>query len=138
MDSSRDTDESTPRAELPDQTTVAADEAPGRLQQAIAVFRFGMGVVFVALGIVGSLLPVMQGWIFFLLALVMFFPDDPRVEKVLRRIQSRFPRFVRFLRRIGVGTQDTPHLAMLDVGEVIHHHQHHHGTDEEEPPAGDA
>ena len=93
---------------------------PTRLIQAIALFRFAMGMLCVGLGIIGSLLPILQGWIFFVLALVMFFPDDPRVEKVLQKADPRFPRLVKFLRRIGVGTQDTTRMARVDV---LHPHE---------------
>ncbi len=93
---------------------------PTRLQQAIALFRFAMGMLCVGLGIIGSLLPILQGWIFFLLALILFFPDDPRVEKVLQKAGPRFPRLVKTLRKIGVGTQNTTRMAKVDV---LHHHE---------------
>ena len=64
--------------------------------------RIGLGVIFLILAIVGALVPVMQGWIFLLLALAMFFPAHPRVTKLIRKIEPRWPRFVRFLRKLGV------------------------------------
>ena len=70
--------------------------------------RIALGVGFLLLGVVGSLLPVLQGWIFFLLALVMFFPEHPRVEKTLQKYETRLPRLVAFLRRIGIGHEREP------------------------------
>jgi uncharacterized membrane protein YbaN (DUF454 family) len=65
--------------------------------------RIGLGIIFLILAVIGAVVPIMQGWIFFLLALVMFFPSHPRVEKVVRRIEPRWPRLVRLLRKLGVG-----------------------------------
>jgi hypothetical protein len=89
--------------------------------------RFVAGIIFLALGVVGSLLPVMQGWIFFLLAALMFFPNHPRAEKGLVKLERRLPRFVGMLRRLGFGRREDE-LANLDVGEWVHEHQpfHHH------------
>lgn len=89
--------------------------------------RFVAGIIFLALGVVGSLLPVLQGWIFFLLAALMFFPNHPRTEKGLARLERRFPRVVGRLRRMGFGRTDDE-LANLDVGEWVHEHKpfHHH------------
>ncbi|HEU5162998.1 MAG TPA: hypothetical protein VFV54_07630 [Thermoanaerobaculia bacterium] len=91
--------------------------------------RFVAGIIFLALGVVGSLLPVMQGWIFFLLAALMFFPNHPRAEKGLQKLERRLPRLVGWLRRLGFGHLEDE-LANLDVKEWVHehdpfHHKHH-------------
>ncbi|MHB0969681.1 MAG: DUF454 family protein [Thermoanaerobaculia bacterium] len=65
--------------------------------------RLTFGVIFFLLGIVGSLLPVLQGWMFFLLAAVMLFPKHPRVERLLARAEAKMPRTVEWLRRRGIG-----------------------------------
>lgn len=94
--------------------------------------RFSLGIVFLILGVVGSLLPVLQGWIFFLLAALMFFPNHPRTEKGLQKFKKRMPRFVAWLRRLGFGADDEDSLANLDVADLLHHHhQQHH---EHRPP----
>ena len=62
------------------------------------VLRYSFGVLFVLLGIVGVFLPILQGWLFFALALLMFFPDHPRVHSSLGKLEPRFPRLVRGLR----------------------------------------
>jgi uncharacterized membrane protein YbaN (DUF454 family) len=65
--------------------------------------RIALGVVFIILGIIGSLLPVMQGWIFFLLAFLVLFPDSPYAVKILDKAERKMPRLVAWLRRMGIG-----------------------------------
>ncbi|HVR43872.1 MAG TPA: DUF454 family protein [Thermoanaerobaculia bacterium] len=98
--------------------------------------RLAAGFVFLILGVVGALLPVLQGWIFFLLAALMFFPNHPRAEKGLRRLERRMPRLVRWLRRLGFGTIEGE-IINLDIGELVHHHHDHpHEESERERQAG--
>ena len=93
--------------------------------------RFVAGIIFLVLGVVGSLLPVLQGWIFFLLAALMFFPNHPRAEKGLQKLERRLPRFVGWLRRLGFGRREDE-LANLDVTEWVHEHDPFHRN----PPHG--
>ena len=75
--------------------------------------RITLGVVFTALGIVGSVLPIMQGWIFFMLAFLVLFPDSPWAIKILDKVEPKMPRLVAWLRRLGVGRHratDTIHV----------------------------
>jgi uncharacterized protein len=65
--------------------------------------RLIFGVIFLILGVIGSLLPVLQGWMFFVLAAMMFFPQHPKVDKMLIRLEPRMPRFIAWLRRYGIG-----------------------------------
>jgi uncharacterized membrane protein YbaN (DUF454 family) len=69
----------------------------------ILVIRLTLGIVFTGLGIVGSVLPIMQGWIFFLLAFLVLFPNSPWAVKILDKVQPRMPRLVAWLRRLGIG-----------------------------------
>ncbi len=69
--------------------------------------RISLGVLCLVLGVIGAVLPVMQGWIFFLLAGVLFFPRHKYTHEVLRRGELHLPRFVAFLRRLGVGHHAT-------------------------------
>lgn len=64
-----------------------------------------MGIGFLILGVIGSLLPVLQGWIFFLLALITFFPEHPRVAAALVKAEPKVPRLVKFLRKLGIGVE---------------------------------
>lgn len=67
--------------------------------------RIILGIVFVILGIIGSLLPVLQGWLFFLIAFLLLFPKTRFTEKILVKAQPKLPRLVGWLRRNGVGRQ---------------------------------
>lgn len=67
--------------------------------------RLILGVVFIILGIAGSVLPILQGWILFLLAFLVLFPRTAMTEKILQKAAGRLPRLVAYLRRLGIGTQ---------------------------------
>lgn len=69
------------------------------------VLRIGLGIIFFLLGIVGSLLPIMQGWIFFLLSFLLFFPQSRFTQKILTKAEPKLPRVVAYLRRLGIGQQ---------------------------------
>lgn len=79
--------------------TGSATLSPGML----LFLRITLGVVFAILGVVGSLLPIMQGWIFFLLAFLVLFPESPYAVKALDKIEPKMPRMVAWLRRRGIG-----------------------------------
>lgn len=66
--------------------------------------RMTLGVIFLILGVIGSLLPVLQGWIFFLLAALVLFPQSKFAEKVLSKAEPRMPRLVAWLRKMHIGT----------------------------------
>ncbi|MFP5246557.1 MAG: hypothetical protein ACLGH0_07665 [Thermoanaerobaculia bacterium] len=67
------------------------------------LLRITLGIVFAILGVIGSLLPIMQGWIFFLLAALVLFPQSRFAVGALDKIEKRMPRLVRWLRRMGIG-----------------------------------
>ncbi len=69
----------------------------------ILALRITLGIIFAILGVVGSLLPIMQGWIFFLLAILVLFPQSKFAIKSLDKIEKRMPRMVARLRRWGIG-----------------------------------
>lgn len=65
--------------------------------------RILLGIIFVILGVIGSLLPIMQGWIFFLLAALVLFPKSKFAIKACEKIEPKMPRLVAWLRRRGIG-----------------------------------
>jgi len=67
--------------------------------------RISLGILFFLLGIVGSVLPVLQGWIFFLLSFLLFFPQNRMTQKILVKAEPKLPRVVAWLRRLGIGEQ---------------------------------
>jgi hypothetical protein len=73
---------------------------PGRM---LVVLRISLGIFFFILGIIGLLLPVVPQTIFFLLSVLILFPQSRLAIKALDYIQPRAPRLVQWLHRIGVG-----------------------------------
>jgi uncharacterized protein len=69
----------------------------------ILALRITLGIVFAILGVIGSLLPIMQGWVFFLLSALVLFPQSKFAIKSLDKIEKRMPRMVARLRRWGIG-----------------------------------
>jgi hypothetical protein len=71
--------------------------------------RITLGIIFAILGVIGSLLPIMQGWIFFLLSALVLFPNSKFAVKACDKIEPKMPRLVRWLRRMGIGIHAPSH-----------------------------
>ena len=71
--------------------------------------RISLGIIFIILGIIGSLLPVMQGWLFFLLGALVLFPRSRFAVKACQKIEPKMPRLVAWLRRRGIGIAREDH-----------------------------
>lgn len=69
----------------------------------LVVIRIVLGVFFLILAAIGGLVPILQGWIFFLLAILVLFPKAKFTEKILHKAERKLPRIVRFLRKVGIG-----------------------------------
>lgn len=82
----------------------------------ILTLRRVLGTIFLILGIVGCFLPILQGWLFLLIAAVLFFPRHRKVESILKKAEPRWPRLVGFMRRIGVGAPH--HDSTAEVASV--------------------
>ena len=65
--------------------------------------RIVLGIFLLILAVIGGLVPILQGWIFFLLAILVLFPKAKFTEKILLKAQTKVPRVVAFLRRMGIG-----------------------------------
>ena len=77
----------------------------GKLPRPVLLFiRIFLGITFLFLGVIGSLLPVLQGWIFFLLAALVLFPQSRFAIKACDKIEPKMPRMIAWLRRRGIGT----------------------------------
>ena len=85
-----------------------------RLSANMLLIRISLGIVFAILGVIGSILPIMQGWVFFLLAALVLFPQSRFAVRTLDKIEPRMPRLVRWLRGMGVGC---PREARYDRAE---------------------
>jgi len=74
----------------------------------ILALRITLGIIFIILGIIGGFVPIMQGWIFMLLAVLVLFPQSKFAIKSLDKIEKKMPRAVAWLRRIGIGVHREP------------------------------
>ena len=80
------------------------ERGSGKLSPPMILFlRIFLGIVFAILGVIGSVLPIMQGWIFFLLSALVLFPQSKFAVKACNKIEPRMPRLVGRLRRMGIG-----------------------------------
>jgi heme A synthase len=77
--------------------------------------RIALGVILAILGVIGAFLPVVQGWIFMLLAVVVLFPQSRFAIATLRKAEPKMPRFVGWLRKWGIGVR--PEDQHVDVEE---------------------
>ncbi|MCH5583905.1 PGPGW domain-containing protein [Shimazuella sp. AN120528] len=50
------------------------------------------GYFFLILGVIGAILPIMQGWFFFLIGLVMLSKTTPWARRWLHKLRLRFPK----------------------------------------------
>lgn len=69
----------------------------------VLFIRITLGIVFLILGVIGSLLPVLQGWIFFLLAALVLFPQSRFAIAACDKIEPKMPRMIGWLRKRGIG-----------------------------------
>lgn len=69
----------------------------------LVALRITLGIVFAILAVVGAVVPILQGWVFFLLAILMLFPQSRFAIKALDKIEKKMPRLVARLRRWGIG-----------------------------------
>lgn len=56
----------------------------------VMIYVAGWG--FIVLGILGLVLPILQGILFLLIGLFLLSSVSPRAERLLRKIRKRFPR----------------------------------------------
>ena len=69
----------------------------------MVALRITLGILFIILGIIGAFVPIMQGWVFMLLAALVLFPQSRFAIKSLDKIETKMPRVVGWLRKLGVG-----------------------------------
>ena len=78
--------------------------APNKLTAPVLLFiRISLGIVFLILAVIGAVLPILQGWLFLLLAWLMFFPQSKLAVKACDRLANRMPRLIGWLRDRGIG-----------------------------------
>jgi len=57
------------------------------------LLRIPLGIILLLLGVLGFVLPVLQGWLFFSMGIVILSVDIPFLARFVCRIEKRFPRF---------------------------------------------
>jgi len=62
------------------------------------LIRLTLAAVSVVVGVAGLILPILPGWLFFAIAAVLLFPETLFAQRVLRKIEDRFPSSKRVLR----------------------------------------
>ena len=65
--------------------------------------RIALAAVFTAIGFAGLLLPILPGWLFFVLAFAVLWPRHRWTAKLVAKIEPRAPRVAKFVRRLGIG-----------------------------------
>ena len=85
--------------------------------QMLAV-RITLGVIFIILGIIGGFVPILQGWVFMLLAALVLFPQSRFAISALDNIELKMPRVVKWLRRLGIGEHDERGTIRRDDEDV--------------------
>ena len=50
-----------------------------------------LGIVLIILGLVGLVVPILQGWLFLALGALVLSPDLPFFSRMVDRIEKRFP-----------------------------------------------
>ena len=65
--------------------------------------RLTAGLGFTLMGVVGLVLPILPGWIFFPVAAVLFFPRSRFTHRTMQFVDARTPALGTLLRRVGVG-----------------------------------
>jgi len=74
--------------------------------------RHLLGWTFMALGVVGALLPILQGWLFFAAGALLLAPDIPIFARFFCWIEARMPKLAkplaRLRQRLGQGKPPCP------------------------------
>jgi uncharacterized membrane protein YbaN (DUF454 family) len=60
--------------------------------------RVFLAVIFTAIGVIGLIMPILPGWIFFGLVLLLLFPDARFARASVARLERHFPSARRLLR----------------------------------------
>lgn len=55
------------------------------------VFITVLGYLFLFLGVIGAILPILQGWLFFLIGLTLLAKTTPWARRCLQKLRMRFP-----------------------------------------------
>lgn len=77
------------------------------------ILRLTVALIFAVIGVAGLLLPVLPGWLFMVLAVLVAFPRSWVSERALKMAEPKMPRLIVWLRKHGMGAapaRDTTRL----------------------------
>jgi uncharacterized membrane protein YbaN (DUF454 family) len=69
----------------------------------ILTLRIAVAVVSCAIGVAGLILPILPGWLFFLLAFAVLAPQHRYTRRAVAAIDKRAPRVAKAIRWMGMG-----------------------------------
>jgi len=64
------------------------------------IVRLILAVISMVIGVIGLLMPVLPGWLFFGVAMLLLFPNARLSRRVLAKVEEKFPALNRALRFI--------------------------------------
>ncbi|HSP35580.1 MAG TPA: hypothetical protein VLU46_14815 [Thermoanaerobaculia bacterium] len=67
------------------------------------ILRLTLAAIFAMIGVAGLLLPILPGWPFFGLAVLVAFPRARASERMLLLAEPKLPRLTSWLRKNGFG-----------------------------------
>jgi uncharacterized protein len=56
------------------------------------IIKISVGIGFIILGVISGFLPVLQGWIFNLVGVVLLAEEIPFLNKYLKRAEQKYPK----------------------------------------------
>jgi uncharacterized membrane protein YbaN (DUF454 family) len=62
--------------------------------------RIALGCALILIGLIGFLVPILQGWLFFGIGTMLLYRDLSFLQKMWERLKRRFPRVGRTVERI--------------------------------------
>lgn len=69
----------------------------------LVILRLTLAALFAMIGVAGLLLPILPGWLFFALAVLVAFPRTRASERMLLMTEPKLPRLAAWLRKNGFG-----------------------------------
>jgi uncharacterized membrane protein YbaN (DUF454 family) len=66
------------------------------------LIRLALGWIFIVLGVIGLVLPVLQGILFLAIGFALIAPDSPWAQDKLERLRRRFPQLAATIDRAQV------------------------------------
>lgn len=93
---------------------------PPPIHSRAGLVRFGLGILFLVLGVIGCFLPILQGFLFLAAGAFLLSPYIRFFRKIKVVLFRRYPR----MRRTIHGWQDAWHLRQRDAHRKTHSEPH--------------